>query len=217
MSCSLNELDQENFMMKIIHFKAILFTIALAFCSSSQAGDAEVGKQKSITCAACHGAEGISPVPSQPHLAGQVPGYIASQLEAYKTGERINAIMAGMVAALSSEDMEDLDAYYSSLKPAIGSISETQVELASEGEQIYKGGVNDRQIASCTSCHGTSGKGVPKLFPSVAGQHAEYLETQLLAFKKGERKGYNNMMHDIAFGLTEQQIKALAIYMSGLN
>lgn len=201
--------------------KAIIIALALAISSpvftASAKGDAAAGKEKAATCAGCHGAEGISLNPQWPNLAGQVPGYIAGQLAVFKSGERVNASMAGFAGGLSPQDMADLDAYYSSLTAAKGSISEDQVDLAAQGEKIFKGGIAERQIASCMSCHGASGKGIPKHFPSVAGQHQVYLETQLLSFKKGTRKGYNNMMYDIAFGLTEQQIKALSVYMSGLQ
>jgi len=180
-------------------------------------GDAEAGKAKSVTCAACHGAEGISAIPANPNLAGQVPGYIADQLAAFKSGERKNAVMTGMSAPLSAEDMADLDAYYVSLKAASGNISEAEKDLALEGEKIYRGGYAERSIAACMSCHGPSGHGIPRRYPRVSGQHKGYLEAQLLAFKKGDRKGYNGMMWEIAFSLSEQQIKALATYMSGLE
>ena len=180
-------------------------------------GNVEAGKAKSVTCAACHGAEGISSIPENPNLAGQVPGYIADQLAAFKSGERKNALMGGMAAPLSEEDMANLDAYYVSLQAASGNISEEEKDLALEGEKIYRGGFAERQIAACMSCHGPSGHGIPRRFPRVSGQHQGYLESQLLAFKKGERKGYNSMMWEIAFGLSEQQIKALATYMSGLE
>lgn len=180
-------------------------------------GDATAGKDKALTCAGCHGAEGVSVNPDWPHLAGQVPGYISAQLAAFKSGERKNPTMNGFAAGLTKQDMADLDAYYASLTPAQGSIAEDQVEIAQEGEAIFKGGIKDREVAACISCHAPSGKGIPKHFPSVAGQHQKYLETQLLAFKKGERKGYNEMMSSIAFRLSEQEIKALSVYMSGLN
>ncbi len=205
-------------MMNTNFYKTIIISLALAIGSPAFAkGDAAAGKEKAATCAGCHGAEGISPSPQWPNLAGQVPGYIASQLAAFKSGERNNPTMAGFSAGLTPEDMANLDAYYSSLTAAQGAISEDQAELAAEGEKIFKGGFAERQIASCMSCHGASGKGVPKHFPSVAGQKQAYLEAQLLSFKKGERKGYNEMMYTIAFALSEQQIKALSVYMSGLN
>ncbi len=79
------------------------------------AGDAEAGKAKSVTCAACHGGEGISPTDAWPNLAGQKKQYLLAQLKAFKDGTRENGQMAPMVANLSDEDMENLAAYYSSL------------------------------------------------------------------------------------------------------
>jgi len=169
-------------------------------------------------CAACHGAEGISLIPANPNLAGQVPGYIAAQLAAYKSGERNNAIMAGQVAALSEQDMADLDAFFSSMTPNVEvKLTDEDVKLAEAGASLYRGGFAERGIAACMSCHGPSGHGIPKNYPRVSAQHKEYLEQQLLLYKKGERKGYNEIMYNIAFGLSEQQIKELAAYMAGLN
>ena len=181
-------------------------------------GDAEAGKAKSVTCAACHGADGNSAIPANPNLAGQVPGYISAQLAAFKSGERKNAIMMGQSMNLSQEDMDDLDAYYASLPARVTSnLTEADAELAAAGEKIYRGGFAERGIAACMSCHGPSGHGIPKNYPRVAAQHKEYLEQQLLAYKSGERMGYNGIMYDIAFGLSEQQIKELSAYMAGLQ
>lgn len=182
------------------------------------AGDVDQGKIKSATCAACHGADGNSSIPMNPNLAGQVPGYIAAQLKAFKSGERKNAIMAGQAAGLSDEDMADLDAYYASLPAKVTSnLTEQDKALAEEGEKIYRGGFAERGISACMSCHGPSGHGIPKNYPRVSAQHKEYIEQQLLAYKKGTRIGYNNIMSDIAFGLSELQIKQLSAYMAGLN
>lgn len=205
-------------------FKKLLLSAAfLASAISSAtvayaAGNAEAGKAKSAVCAACHGADGVSVLAVNPNLAGQVPGYISSQLQAFKSGERANAIMAGQVAALTEEDMADLDAYYSSLAPNTKvQLTDADAELAKAGEAIYRGGYAERGIAACASCHGPSGHGIPKNYPRVSGQHKGYLESSLLAFKKGERVGYNNIMSDISFGLSELQIKQLSAYMAGLK
>jgi len=195
-----------------------VFLTAFASISAYAQGDTAAGKAKSAICAACHGGAGVSFIPVNPNLAGQVPGYIAKELGVFKSGERKNAIMAGQVANLSAQDMADLDAYYSSLTPNTSiSLSEDDKVLAEAGEAIYRGGFAERDIAACMSCHGPAGHGIPKNFPRVSAQHKEYLEQQLLAFKKGERKGYNDMMSSIAFGLSELQIKQLAAYMAGLN
>lgn len=205
-------------------FKKILilasFTLSVLACvsSASAAGDAAAGKAKAAVCAACHGAEGISSSPINPNLAGQVPGYIASQLQAFKAGDRVNAIMAGQVAGLSDSDMADLDAFYASKTPNVTvTLTKEEAAMAEAGAAIYRGGFAERGISACMSCHGPSGHGIPKNYPRVSAQHREYLEQQLLAFKEGGRKGYNDIMSDIAFGLSEQQIKELAAYMAGLN
>jgi cytochrome c553 len=92
-----------------------LALFALAFPAAAASGDAEVGKKKSVPCAACHGANGVSPSPDFPNLAGQYPDYIESALNHYKNGRRKNPIMAGQVANLTPRDIMDLAAYYSSL------------------------------------------------------------------------------------------------------
>lgn len=203
-------------MLKKLLLTTALFAVATA--SAHAAGDAQAGEAKSAICGSCHGADGNSSIPINPNLAGQVPGYISAQLQAFKSGERANAIMAGQVAILSEEDMDDLDAYYSS-KPAkvTSALTDEQKAMAEAGRVIYRGGFAERGISACMSCHGPSGHGIPKNYPRVSAQHYEYLEQQLLAYKKGERKGLNDIMHNIAFGLSELQIKQLSAYMAGLN
>jgi len=100
--------------------KSTLFALAglaLIFSLPSQAaGNAEAGKAKSTTCAACHGAVGVSTVPSFPNLAGQNRDYLYHSLKAYKAGKRKNPIMAGQVQNLSDADMQDLALYFSKQK-----------------------------------------------------------------------------------------------------
>jgi len=205
-------------MLKKIIVTYIFMTVALVTVPVSAAGDAAAGESKSAICASCHGAKGISTIAANPNIAGQVPGYIAAQLKAFKSGERSNAIMAGQAAPLSDEDMADLDAYYSSMIPKVSTaLTEQEKELAKAGAAIYRGGFAERGISACMSCHGPSGHGIPKNYPRVSAQHLGYLEQQLLAYKKGERTGYNDMMPNIAFGLSELQIKQLAAYMAGLE
>ncbi len=186
----------------------------LAGASAAQAGDVEAGKAASATCAACHGADGHSATDQFPNLAGQVPGYIAAQLAKYQSGERQNPVMAGMAAALSAQDMANLDAYYSSLESQKGAITPEQEEAALAGGKIYRGGYKPYNIPACMGCHGPSGIGIPPAFPRLSGQHAAYIEAQLLAFKSGARK--DPIMNPIAFPLSAQQIRELALYVSAL-
>ena len=202
---------------KLLLNAAVLMSIVVS-SNAIAAGDAAAGKSKSAVCSACHGAEGISNLAENPNLAGQVPGYIAAQLAAFKSGDRKNAIMAGQVAALSPDDMADLDAYYASMVPNVEvKLTEDDKVLAEAGEAVYRGGFAERGISACMSCHGPTGHGIPKNYPRVSAQHKAYLEKALLDYKKGDRVGYNGIMHSISFGLSEQQIKELAAYMAGLN
>ena len=99
-------------MLKKILFASIL---SFAFSMNTQAADAEAGKAKSATCQACHGANGISPNPIWPNLAGQKDQYLIAQMKAFRDGARKNPMMSPMAAPLSDEDIDNLAAYYSSL------------------------------------------------------------------------------------------------------
>ena len=194
----------------------IITTILMTGVSAQGiAGDPAAGQAKAQACVACHGADGNSANSGFPSLAGQVPGYIAGQLTAFKSGKRANAIMMGLAQPLSAEDMADLDAWYASQTIAPRSISEDQLALASEGESLYRGGSAELAVPACMACHGPAGRGMPSNYPRVAGQWPEYLEGQLLAFKSGARAG--KIMGPIAHRLSAQQIHALSVYMSALQ
>tara|TARA_B100000686_G_scaffold66618_4_gene71911 strand:+ start:9094 stop:9696 length:603 start_codon:yes stop_codon:yes gene_type:complete len=194
----------------------IITTILMTGVSAQViAGDPAVGQVKAQACVACHGADGNSANSGFPSLAGQVPGYIAGQLAAFKSGKRANAIMMGLAQSLSAEDMADLDAWYASQTIAPRSISEDQLALAGEGESLYRGGSAEMAIPACMACHSPAGHGMPSNYPRVAGQWPEYLESQLLAFKSGERAG--KIMGPIAHRLSAQQIHALSVYMAALQ
>ncbi|MXZ81350.1 MAG: cytochrome c4 [Gammaproteobacteria bacterium] len=178
-------------------------------------GDAEAGKAKSATCVACHGNDGNSPIDQFPKIAGQAPGYIAAALQAYKSGEREDEVMFGMVSSLSEQDMADLDAYYASQSSTIETVSMDRSEDALAGESLYRTGYAPFNVPACMGCHGPAGAGIPPKYPRLGGQHAAYLESQLLAFKSGERQ--NAEMETVAFPLSDQQIRQLSLYLSGLQ
>lgn len=100
-------------MIKLI---GVLLVAMLVISGTASAGDAAAGKEKSQTCVACHGAEGVSATAQFPTIAGQYRDYLYQALTDYKAGKRKNPIMGGIVAALSDEDMKDLAAYYSGLE-----------------------------------------------------------------------------------------------------
>jgi cytochrome c553 len=196
--------------------------VGLAFAASMLActvvyagGDAAAGKAKSAACAACHGPDGNSLNPEWPKLAGQHPAYLVAKLRAFKAGRRQSAMMSPMAKNLSEQDMQDLAAYFAS--QTLKLTGATDAELAEQGQRLYRGGIAKRQVAACMGCHGPSGQGIPPRFPRLSGQHAVYTEQQLLAFKAGSRPSDANIMTGIAFLLSEQEIKALAEYVSGLH
>jgi cytochrome c553 len=91
---------------------ALSFALSVSM-SAHASGNYEAGKAKSTVCAGCHGADGVSTVPSFPKLAGQHPDYLYHALKDYKSGKRKNPIMAGQVEALSDTDMHDLALFFS--------------------------------------------------------------------------------------------------------
>lgn len=191
--------------------------VSLATLGGVQAaGDAAAGKAKSASCAACHGPDGNSPTPAFPKIAGQHAGYIAKQLAEYKSGDRVNATMNGMAAALSEQDMADLAAYFSSQTPTIGTAAADKVEL---GETIYRAGNPASGVAACAACHGPTGIGNPMAnFPSLHGQYADYTTLQLKHFRAGERANdAGAMMRGVAGKMTDAEIEAVAQYIQGLN
>lgn len=180
------------------------------------AGDANAGKQKSAACAACHNPDGNSTNGEWPKLAGQHPKYTVKQLGNYKAGERVNAIMNGMVAPLSPQDMEDLAVYFAAQAP---SSAQADPELVKLGESLYRGGNPSSGLSACIGCHGPTGLGNPAAgFPLLAGQHAQYTEIQLKAFRAMQRANDpGQMMRNIATKMTDHEIKAVASYIQGLR
>jgi len=167
-------------------------------------------------CAACHGADGNSPLPMNPSLAGQHLEYLFKQLNEFKSGSRNNAVMMGMVAGLSAEDMRNLAAYYSAQKP--GESAAKDKDLVAQGRKLFRGGNLATGVAACAGCHSPNGAGIPSQYPRLAGQHPEYVATQLKAFRASERANdANNMMRAVAARLTDKEIAAVAEYLSGLR
>ncbi|PQA82141.1 cytochrome c4 [Limnohabitans sp. TS-CS-82] len=165
-------------------------------------------------CAACHGADGNSGSPANPKLAQQHPDYIVKQLQEFKSGKRANAIMSGMVAALSEDDMKNIAAWVGSKTAKTGFAKDK--ELVTLGERIYRGGIADRQIPACAGCHAPNGAGIPSQYPRLSGQHAEYAVAQLISFRDGGRKN-SLQMTQVAAKMNDREIKAVADYIAGLR
>lgn len=194
----------------------------LARAQAAARPDAAKGQQiASQVCAACHAADGNSPAPANPKIAGQFADYLLKQLvnfkpQANKKAERENPIMAGMVANLSDEDLRNVAAHYASQK--LRPEGAKDKDLAARGQRLYRGGNATTGVAACAGCHGPGGAGIPGLYPRISGQFASYLEAQLAAFKSGARANDpNGMMRALASRLSEAEIKAVAEYASGLR
>ena len=177
--------------------------------------DLAAGEAKyTAMCAACHGADGNAGSPEYPKLAGQHPEYLAKQLAEFKSGKRANAIMSGMAAALSDEDMKNMSAWLAAQKAKQGFAKEK--DTVALGERIYRGGIAERQIAACAGCHSPTGAGIPAQYPRMSGQHAAYNAAQLTAFRDGVRKN-SVQMTQIAAKLNDREIKAVSDYIAGLR
>lgn len=180
------------------------------------AGSIEDGKAKSVTCAACHGADGNSVNPEWPSLAGQHAGYIIDSLNAYRNGSRDNVLMLGQVQALTEQDQADLAAFFASQVP-VPRVADPA--LASRGERLYRAGNLETGVAACIACHGPSGRGnAPAGYPALAGQHAQYTADQLRQYRAEKRSSDpNQMMRNITARMTDDEILAVSSYLQGLR
>jgi cytochrome c553 len=196
---------------------------AIAGASAADAPKVDVNRGQAIAtsvCVACHGADGNSATAAFPNLAAQNQEYLVKQLKDFrpKPGEKVaarqNPVMAGIAASLSDQDMVNVAAYLAA-QPAKPGVARDAATVAL-GQKIYRGGIAEKRVPACASCHGPTGEGVPIQFPRVSGQWADYLAAQLAAFQQGTRNN-NGPMHEIAERLSDKEVKAVADYMAGLH
>jgi cytochrome c553 len=209
------------------HFASLLFVGVVGLSTLGQSFAAEEAKaaapakpdlakgEASFTaCGACHGADGNSAITTNPKLAHQHPEYLVKQLQEFKSGKRANAVMSGMAATLSEDDMKNVAAWLSTREAKHGFAKDK--ELVALGEKIYKGGIADRQIAACAGCHSPTGAGIPSQYPRLSGQHQDYTTAQLTAFRGGVRNN-STQMTMIAAKLNDKEIQAVSDYIAGLH
>lgn len=204
----------------------VVFCLTLGWTSAgwaitaNPAGDAAAGKSKTVACSACHGLDGngVSPFPK---LAGQGEKYLFKQLKDIQDDLRLVPTMIGQLDGKTDQDLADMAAYFSSQQSSGGQTDPALLEL---GKKIYRAGVPDRNVAACIACHSPTGKGnAPAGFPSLAGQHAQYVADQLRAYRKGyeDPAGRTNdaakVMRTTAFGLSDMEIEAVSSYVAGLK
>lgn len=189
-------------------------TVAKADTAKGQAVAAGV-------CVACHGADGNSPIPANPILAGQIQDYLVKQLRDFRPANgqppvRNSPIMNGMAMTIAEEDIKHVAAWFASqaMKPSAAK----DEKLVAAGQKLWRAGDLARGIPACAGCHGAAGAGLPAQFPRLAGQYADYTEAQLKAFRAGDRANDNEkVMRMIAAKLNDGEIKAVAEYAAGLR
>ena len=208
--------------MKLVVSLVAALAATSAFANEPAAAPASKGDPKAAesivnqVCAGCHAVDGNSTVAANPKLAGLNAEYINKQLTNFKSGDRKNPVMGGIVASLSPQDMLNLAAYFSAQQPKPGTSKDQ--ELALVGQKIFRGGIQGAGVPACASCHGPEGKGIPVQFPRLAGQHSDYIYTQLNNFRLGTRANDGaKMMRTIAAKLTDADMKAVAAYIQGLR
>ena len=189
-----------------------------AYAQEIIVGDAEAGSGKVATCAACHGPDGNSPSAEFPKIAGLGEKYIYKQLTDIKVGERVVPQMTGLLDDFDEQDLADIAAHYDAQETTRGVADDA--DLVARGEEIYRGGDLATGLPACTGCHSPTGRGNdPAGFPSLSGQHATYIATQLTDFREGERAndGESMVMRTIAGRLSNKDIEAVSAYIQGLR
>ncbi|ROR98954.1 cytochrome c553 [Sinobacterium caligoides] len=209
--------------MKKVIAIALMTLGATSFANA--AGDAAAGKAQTAACSACHGADGNSAMGMYPKLAGQGARYLEKQMHDIKSGVRPVPMMMGQLDAKSEQDIADIAAYFASQQVTVNKAKKDDLEL---GEQLFQSGSLEKGMAACKACHSPTGKGnAPAGFPHLGGQHAEYIEKQLIAFRTGYddaknpaarvNDGDTMIMRGVAGKLSDREIKAVANYISGLH
>jgi len=204
-------------------FAALLALSSVAYAADVKKPDAAKGEAlytngdaaRNITaCVSCHGAAGNSTIAQNPTLAGQHAAYIAKQLADFKTPARNNPVMTAMAQPLTETDMQNIAAYLDAQAPKAGAAKNKDTVML--GKQIYRGGIAEKRVPACASCHGASGAGIPAQYPRLAGQHQDYTLAQLVGFSNRTRKN-SETMDTIARRMSDDEMKAVADYVAGLK
>ncbi|WP_226703261.1 c-type cytochrome [Microbulbifer elongatus] len=215
--------------MNSIIKKAALALGMVAFAQVGYAaGDASAGQTKAAMCVACHGADGNSPAPTFPKLAGLGEKYLLKQMHDVKNGDRVVPEMTGMLDNMNDQDLEDIAAFFASQNIQISGSEAFSVMLNNGdnvdglelGRKIYRAGNASSGVPACMGCHSPTGQGnAPAGYPRLSGQYAEYVEKQLKAFRTGTRAndGDARTMRTVARQLSDAEIKAVANYVAGLT
>jgi cytochrome c553 len=210
-------LDIMNNAIKLIT-KSVIMLLALVACGQAVAqGDAAAGADKIAICLACHGQDGnVSQLPNVPKIGGQSEKYLLKQMQDIKSGARAAPLMTGMLNTLDEQGLADVAAYYASQAAPQGAAEQDKVAL---GETLYRAGNAQIGVAACSACHSPNGQGLGSAgYPALSGQDPAYTDLQLRAFRDGIRQNDDaEVMRSIAARLNDEEIAALASYVSGLR
>lgn len=197
---------------------SIVVLLCLLSCSTAMAeGDPVAGKSKSLLCSGCHLRDGNSTNQEYPILAGQGQAYLIKQLTDFKSGARKDDHMSPIIEAVSIDDFKDITAYFSTQQRK--KRTEPAPEASALGKQIFHNGNSSGSVSACAGCHGEDGKGNAALkFPSIAGQHPDYVAKILKDFRSKTRSNDKPaLMRNIAADLGDKDIEALAAYITSLQ
>lgn len=165
-------------------------------------------------CMSCHGAAGNSTIVANPKLAGQIEAYTHKQLVDFTTPNRQQPVMTTYAKMLTEDEKRNIAAYLATQKQKPGAAkNKDTVEL---GRKIYRGGIAEKGVAACASCHGATAGGIPVQYPRLSGQHQDYTYAQLEAFKNGSRKN-SIQMTALAQRMSPEEMKAVSDYIAGLK
>ena len=163
--------------------------------------------EKLSLCMTCHGKDGIALQPTWPNLNGQSKNYMLKQLQDYKSNKRIAPLMQPYAKLLSDKEMLELAQFYANLP--------YQTSKSHKSHRLYQQGDAKKRIPACSACHGPNALGNDfAKFPKLAGQNAEYLLSQLQAFKKHQRQNDSfHMMQDISQRMTLKDMQDISDYL----
>ena len=164
------------------------------------AGDPAAGHKKAGMCRTCHGIEGLAKIPIAPNIGGEPAAYIMRQLVAFRAGTRVHEMMSVVAKSLDDHTIADVAAWYSEQKAS---------------SSLPAGKTDADAPQTCVPCHGAEGIAVMEDAPNLAGETVMYIDTQLKAFRTGKRT--HEIMSDIAAKLSDEDIRALAEWYSGIK
>jgi cytochrome c553 len=199
---------------RVIHVH-ILIGFLLVVSAAARADEAARAEEVIRSqCAICHGTEGESSTPVFPRLAAQHADYVARQLADFQAGRRKSAVMEPMAKDLTSGEMQAIGRWFESRPARAHDVAD--LALVEQGREVYERGLRAKGVPACKKCHGLQGEGTDTL-PRLGGQHVLYLETQLRAFSQRKRTNDNMVMQTIAARISDEELRAVSSYISGLR